>query len=136
MPMQDLTKKAFATLARFLVTFALILFLAAWTVAYWQGWLFLAVFSVAVIAITYDLAHNDPQLLARRLNAGPGAEKSPKQKLIQLLAMVAFIVIVIFPPIDHRYGWSTVPPFVSVLGDLLVPLGFFIIFFVFKSNTY
>jgi protein-S-isoprenylcysteine O-methyltransferase Ste14 len=134
--MQDLTKKAFSALARFLITFALILFLAAWTLAYWQAWLFLAVFSVAVIAITYDLARNDPQLLERRLNAGPGAEKSPKQKIIQLLAMVAFIAILIFPPIDHRHGWSTVPPLVSVFGDLLVALGFLIIFFVFRANTY
>ena len=134
--MQDLTKRAFSTLARFLITFALILFLAARTLAYWQGWLFFAVFSVSVIAITSGLARNDPQLLERRLNAGPGAEKSPKQKIIQLLALVAFIAILIFPPIDHRHGWSTVPPFVSIIGDVLVALGFLIIYFVFKANTY
>src|SRR5580698_8227280 len=134
--MQDLNQKAFSALARFLITFALILFLAAWTLAYWRAWLFLAVFSVAVIGVTYDLARNDPQLLQRRLNAGPGAEKSPKQKLIQFLAMVAFIAIVIFSPIDHRHAWSTVPPLISVFGDLLVALGFLIIFFVFRANTY
>ena len=49
-PMQDLTKKAFSALARFLITFALILFLVAWTLAYWQAWLFVAVFSVSICA--------------------------------------------------------------------------------------
>ena len=91
--MQDLNQKAFSALARFLITFALILFLAAWTLAYWQAWLFLAVFSVAVIGITCDLARNDPQLLRAPPQRRPGAEKSPRQKLIQFLAMVAFIAI-------------------------------------------
>src|SRR5215472_3874856 len=54
---------------------AILVFLPAWTLDYWQGWLFSAVFVACTLAITLYLAVRDPQLLERRMNAGPGAEK-------------------------------------------------------------
>jgi protein-S-isoprenylcysteine O-methyltransferase Ste14 len=50
--------------------------------------------------------------------------------------MIAFIAMLVFPAIDHRYGWSTVPPCVALAGDILVAIGFLAIFFVFKENSY
>jgi protein-S-isoprenylcysteine O-methyltransferase Ste14 len=134
--MLDSTKKAFERLLTLVVSLALLLFLPAWTLVYWQGWIFLSVFSVSVLAITVYLARNDPKLLERRLNAGPTAEKEKRQKIIQFLAAIVFIATVIIPPIDHRFGWSAAPLWVSVIGDLLVALGLLVISLVFKTNTY
>lgn len=134
--MRDSTKKAFQGLVDLVIGLALLLFLPAWTLSYWQGWIFLAVFSVSVSAITAYLVRKDPKLLERRLNAGPTAEKETRQKVIQFFALIAFIVVVIVPPIDHRLRWYAVPPYMSVMGDLLVALGLLVIFFVFKANTY
>src|SRR4029453_4655430 len=40
------------------------------------------------------------------------------------------------PALDHRFAWCVVSvPFV-VAGDILVLLGFLIIFFVYKQNTF
>jgi hypothetical protein len=116
--MQDSNKKAFEGLVQLVVSLVLLLFVPAWTLAYWQGWIFLAVFSVSVLAITVYLMREDPKLLERRLNAGPGGEKETRQKTIQFFALSAFIVAAIVPPIDHHLGWSAVPPYVSVMGDL------------------
>ena len=118
------------------VALAALLFLPTWTLHYWQAWIFLSVFFVSVLAITFYLVRNDPKLLERRLKAGPRAEKEPTQRIIQLVATIAFIMIVVFPPIDHHFGWSTVPAYVSIAGDLLVFLGLLIIFFVFRENTF
>jgi protein-S-isoprenylcysteine O-methyltransferase Ste14 len=134
--MRDSTKKAFQGLVGLVISLALLLFLPAWTLYYWQGWIFLAVFTVSVSAITVYLVRKDPKLLVRRLNAGPTAEKETLQKVIQFFALIAFIAVVIVPPIDHRFGWSAVPPYVSVIGNLLVALGLVVIFFVFRANTY
>src|SRR5262249_8293050 len=38
--------------------------------------------------------------------------------------------------LDHRFGWSPVPPGVSIVGDVLVALGLFIDLLVFRANTY
>ena len=96
--MSDLNKKAFAGLLRMVVALAALLFLPAWTLHYWQAWIFLSVFFVSVLAITLYLVKNDPKLLERRLKAGPRAEKEPTQ-FIQLVATIAFITLVAFPPI-------------------------------------
>ena len=46
------------------------------------------------------------------------------------------MVMLVFPVLDHRFGWSPVPASVSVLGDVLIALGFLFIFFVFRENSY
>ena len=116
--MSDLNRKAFAGLLRMVVALAALLFLPAWTFHYWQAWIFLSAFFVSVLAITLYLVKNDPKLLERRLKAGPRAEKEPTQRIIQLVATIAFITVVVFPPIDHRFAWSTVPAYVCIAGDL------------------
>jgi protein-S-isoprenylcysteine O-methyltransferase Ste14 len=134
--MEDLNKKALVVLLRFLIVLAALVFLAAWTFDYWQAWIFLAVYSGSSVAIALYLIKSDPQLLARRMQAGPRAEKQNSQKIIQVVAMVAFIVALVFPAIDHRFAWSAVPGYVAIGGDILIALGFLVIFFVFRENTF
>jgi|SRR5271155_901363 len=131
--MKDLNKKPFGGLLRLLISLAALLFISAWTFDYWQAWIFLAVFSGSVLAITLYLIKEDPRLLKRRINAGPGAEKERSQKVIQTLALIAFIVMFVFPAVDHRFAWSRVPPYTFAAGDIL---GLVIIFLVFKENTF
>jgi protein-S-isoprenylcysteine O-methyltransferase Ste14 len=38
--------------------------------------------------------------------------------------------------LDHRFGWSSVPPYVSVIGDVLVAFALYFVFLVFKENTF
>ena len=128
--------RAFAGLLFLLVVMAAAVFIAAWTVDYWQAWLFLAVFAVASLAITLYLMKEDPELLERRVRAGPVAEHERGQKIIQSLASVAFIATLVVPGIDHRLGWSTVPAWAVFAGDALVALGFLVVFFVFRENTF
>src|SRR5215470_17994613 len=110
--MNDLNKRALGGLLRFVLVFAVLLFLPAWTLDYWQAWLLLVVFFGSALAITVYLMAHDPQLLERRMRAGPGAEKEPSQKIIQVVAASAFFLAILLPSIDHRFSWSNVPAFV------------------------
>jgi protein-S-isoprenylcysteine O-methyltransferase Ste14 len=132
----DLNKKAVWGLLRLAVTMGLAVFLSAWTIYYWQAWVFLAVFFVSVSAITVYLIRQDSKLLERRVKAGPGAERERSQKTIQLLASIAFIAVIIIPALDHRFRWSKVPLYISGAGDVLVALGLLAVFFVFRENTF
>ena len=38
--------------------------------------------------------------------------------------------------LDHRFGWSSVPPIVVVVGDVLVALGLGTAMFVVLQNSY
>lgn len=134
--MKDLDKKAFAGLLRLVITLTLLLFLPAWSLRYWQAWIFLAVFSLSSLMIGVYLMRNDPKLLERRTESSPFAEKERSQRIIQIFAITGFLATIALPAIDHRFVWSTVPPYVSIIGDLLVALGFLIIFSAFKENTF
>ena len=131
-----LARRALEGVAQFLLGMALLLFLPAWSLLYWQGWLLLALFAASVLAITTWFLKRDPALIERRLKAGAGAEKERSQKTIQTVASLALILLVAFPGLDHHFGWSPLSwPFV-LLGDALVLLGFAIVFRVFQENSY
>jgi protein-S-isoprenylcysteine O-methyltransferase Ste14 len=134
--MNDVARRALRSSLFGILALAALLFIPAWTLAYWQAWLFMAVFVCASGALTMYLAIHDPKLLERRMNVGPRAEKEPAQKIIMVLATLGFIAMLVFPALDYRFGWSPVPASVSVLGDALIALGFLFTFFVFKENSY
>ncbi|HTD41840.1 MAG TPA: isoprenylcysteine carboxylmethyltransferase family protein [Mucilaginibacter sp.] len=134
--MNNLGKKAFGGLILLVVVLGLILFLTAGTLNYWQAWVYLAIFFVSAGAITLYLLRKDTALLKRRLTAGPGGEKEKTQKIIQSIAQFAFIAFYLLSGFDHRYEWSNVPVLVVIVGDILVASGFYIVFVVFKENTF
>lgn len=134
--MKHLLLQTLQSLLLGVIVFALLLFLPAWTLNYWQGWLFIVVFLGAANAIGVYLSLNDPELLERRKRIGPGAETNRAQKIIASLIPVGAVVLLLVCVLDHRFGGSPVPDVVSLLGDALILLGFLIDFFVFRENTY
>jgi protein-S-isoprenylcysteine O-methyltransferase Ste14 len=134
--MSSLHKKAFGGLAILLLVMASLVFAAAGTLRYWQAWTFLAVYFAASLAITLDLIRNDPALLARRMSGGPFAEKEPAQKLIMSTTSLGFIGLLVLPAIDHRLGWSDLPGWAAIAGDVIMLLGWLGIFFVFRENSF
>ena len=113
-----------------------LLFIPAGTLNYWQGWVYMAVFIISSAAYSVYLAKHDPDLLKRRTEAGISYEKEPAQKIIIFFLFATFIVLVVLPPLDVRFGWSLVPWYVSIIGDVLVTFSFYIFYLVSKVNTY
>ena len=118
------------------LVFAALLFVPAGTFNYWQGWLFLVVFAASTQAIGVYLALNNPALLERRMQFGPGAEQRPAQRIISALTAAGFLVVIVFSALDHRFGWSPVPFWVSLSGDALVVLGLYITLLVLRENSF
>ncbi len=118
------------------IAMMLFVFVPAGTVRYWQGWLFLAVFLGASLAISLFLWRTDRGLLERRLRAGPGAETRGTQKLVQAVMGLAFVATLVIPALVYRWHGASLPPAVCVLGDGLVALGYWIVFRVFRANSF
>jgi protein-S-isoprenylcysteine O-methyltransferase Ste14 len=134
--MKALYARTIRASVRGFVVLAVLIFPPAGTLRYWQGWAFLATFTVCSAALTVYMALYDEKLLERRLRAGPRAEKETSQKIIMALVMLGFIAFLVFPALDHRFGWSPVPAYVSIIGDGLIALGFLFIFFVLRENSF
>jgi len=115
---------------------ALLLFLPARTIHYWQAWLYLLIFTGSSLVLTLYLMKNDPALLRRRMSGGPTAEREPTQKLIMMFASLGFVALLVVPALDRRFGWSDVPTYVALAGDILVAVGFYGIYLVYRENTF
>jgi protein-S-isoprenylcysteine O-methyltransferase Ste14 len=135
-PMDPLYRKAIAQGVAGLAVFLACIFLPAGTWRYWQGWVFLAIFSTLTGGFTVYLALHDRALLERRMNAGPQHEKESSQKIIVSLIILAFFLFMILPPFDYRFRLSPVSPYFSFVGDILIILSFLFIFWVLKVNSY
>ena len=134
--MKSLNARAWLALAVLAVVMALLLFVPAGTVRYWQAWLYLSIFFGAAALTTTFLMRKDPALLERRMRGGPSAEKQPTQKFIMLCTSLGFIVLLVVPALDYRLAWSMVPLAGVLAGDALVAVGFYFIFIVYKENTF
>ncbi|MDQ2798300.1 MAG: isoprenylcysteine carboxylmethyltransferase family protein [Armatimonadota bacterium] len=128
--------KAWFALIFTTIVMGLLLFVSAGTVRYWQAWAYLGVFFGASFLITLSLMKKDPALLQRRMSGGPMAEKEKTQKIIMFFASAGYIALLVVPGLDHRFNWSSVPPAVVIISDILTTLSFYMIFLVFKENTF
>jgi len=113
-----------------------LLFLPAWTLNYWQAWVFILVFMTSVVMIGLYLSLKDPALLERRKKFGPTQEQSPVQKIVISIGLLGLLSVFVFSALAHRFGWSPVPTYGALVGDALVALGLFIDLLVFKENSY
>jgi protein-S-isoprenylcysteine O-methyltransferase Ste14 len=134
--MSSLDRKAVRGLVILFLVMAAMLFGTAGTLDYWQAWLYLAAYFAASIAITLYLVRKDPALLQRRMSGGPFAEKEPTQRVIMMLASLGFIALAIVPALDHRFGWSHVPVPMVLGGDVVMLLGWYGIYVVFRENSF
>jgi protein-S-isoprenylcysteine O-methyltransferase Ste14 len=118
------------------VFFGLALFWPAGTFHYWQAWVFIFVFIFATMGPSLYLAVKMPDALQRRMKAGPFAETRPLQKVIIVGTIVSVAAVLVVSAFDHRFGWSTVPTTVVVIGNVLVFLGLTMAQFVVIQNKY
>ncbi len=123
---------------QFGVGFALIgvvLFLSAGTIDWWQAWVYLVVGVVACILPTLAITR-DPVLLESRAQGGPALEQRPIQRIIVVLTALPTIAAFVVPGLDHRFGWSSMPPWLSIAGDLLIVLSLWMVYRVFRENSF
>ena len=119
-----------------LVFFGLALFWPAGTFHYWQAWVFIVVFMFATMGPSLYLAVKMPDALQRRMKAGPFAETRPLQKVIIVGTILSVAAVLVVSAFDHRFGWSTVPTAVVIVGNVLVFLGLTMAQFVVIQNNY
>lgn len=115
------------------VSIAAFIFLPAWTLKYWQAWLFLALIFIPMLGIIVYFLVNKPDFLARRLNM---KEKLPEQSTIIKISFIPLMLAFILPGFDVRLGWSNLPVWLVLLSDLFAFLAYGMVFLVFRENSF
>lgn len=109
------------------------LFLPAGSFSYWEAWIYsITLIIPLMITLTYLVKH-DPGLLQRRLKL---TEKEKKQKRIVRIIRLPFILGFLLPGFDYRFNWSEVSTLLVIIANIMVFLGYFFIYLVFKENSY
>ncbi len=115
------------------VVLGIIFFVPAGTVRYWQAWAFMAVLFVPMLSFLLYYLRRDPQTLERRLRT---KETERPQKIVMALAYPAFLAAYLLPGFDRRFGWTSVPPALSVAADIVVLAGYGLFVLVMRENSY
>jgi len=135
-PTSDLHHRAWRATAIFLVVLLVVLFLPAWTLNYWQAWVYWLIYAASSIAGTAYLLKVDPALIERRLAVGPVAEQEGSQRRIMTFLSVCYVLLLVIPGFDQHWHWSDVPAWLVWLGQAGSILGYAMIFVVVRENSY
>ncbi len=126
-----------AQIAGMFLVIGLALFLAAGTVAWAPGWIFLGSFLAFTVAISLWLLRHDPGLLTERMTGIGKRDQKRWDKVFFALANVLFLGWLVVMPLDAaRFHWSHVPVWVQAAGGLLLGVAFWLFFLVFRANAY
>jgi protein-S-isoprenylcysteine O-methyltransferase Ste14 len=129
----QITRMVLARYFGALLLLAAMFFIPAGTLAYWEAWLFLAILFIPMAFVMLYLIKNDPALLERRMRM---REQQSTQKSLIGVSIAYLLVVFLLPGLDQRFGWSDVPVWVVLLSALLVLLGYGMIIWVFRTNSY
>ena len=89
----------------------------------------------ALSAFGYFYKH-DPQLVERRLQRGWRKESVPEQKIIMKFGFVIWLIGFLLPGFDHRFGWSHLPLWLTILSQAFVLGGCLMMFWALKANSF
>ncbi|KQH79141.1 hypothetical protein AO501_21425 [Mycobacterium gordonae] len=128
--------KIVASLLYGVVLYSVLVFVPAGTLHYWQGWAFVAIAMGLTTVSTVWLAVTNPAALRRRMRAGPRAEGRTVQKVLITLLFATSMGVMAFSAFDHRMGWSPVPVWVNVIGDVMIAVGLSSALLVVVQNSY
>lgn len=131
--LKSLKKGAIVRFALGFVVLGLMFFLPAWTINYWQAWVYMLVLFVPMVILVRYLYKYDPKLLERRMRM---KEKQKAQRLIIVLSFLFSLPAFIIPGFDIRFGWSNVPLIVVIIADVIVLFGYLMFALVLKTNSY
>jgi protein-S-isoprenylcysteine O-methyltransferase Ste14 len=131
--MKPILGKVIFRFSMLLVLMLLLIFLPAGTFRYWQAWVFAAILIFPMIFVLSYFMKFDPEFLLRRTQF---KEREKQQKWLVGLTTPVFLAAFFVPGLDHRFSWSAVPTGLVIAAELLILLGYLMIFFVFRQNRY
>ena len=116
-----------------MVLIGLLLFLPAWTWNYFGAWLFCGVLFVPILIMGAVMYAKAPELLEKRLS---NREKEKAQRGVIAFSGLMFVGGFVISALDFRYGWSSVPMWLTLISAALFLVGYGMFAEVARENAY
>ena len=115
------------------ISVALLIFLPAGTLSYWNGWLFIGLLFIPMFIAGIVMLITAPKLLKSRLKA---KEKENSQKDIVVISGMMFIIGFIVAGLDYRFQWMQLPNFMIITASIIFVISYIIYANVLIENEY
>lgn len=115
------------------VMVALMIFLPAGNLNYWNGWLFMGILFIPMFTAGIILMLKNPQLLKIRLNT---KENESEQKTVILLSGIMFLAGFVLCGFNYRFSWIVLPKWVIIGATILFLISYILYAEVLRENTY
>ena len=116
-----------------LILLAVMIFLPAGSLAYWQGWLLIGILFIPMTIVGIILMVKNPDLLRKRLDA---KEKEQEQKTVVALSGLLFIAAFITAGLNWRFGWWLIQDWVVWVSSVFFIGSYLLYAEVLRENTY
>ena len=130
------TKLFIQAITKFLLGFALVgllIFLPAWSLAYAQGWLLMAILFGPMFIAGIVMMFKAPELLRKRLDA---REKEKEQKAVLALSGLTFVAAFVVAGLNWRFRWLVLPFWVSIAAAVVFLAAYALYAEVLRENAY
>ena len=111
----------------------LLIFWPAGTLAFGKGWLLMGLLFAPMLVAGFVMLFKSPELLAKRLDV---KEKQSAQKGVLAFSGLMFIGGFVVAGLDHRFGWSQMPMWVTVAAAAAFLLAYALYAEVLRENAY
>ena len=129
----NLLTQALAKFFLGVIILGILIFLPAWSLHYWQGWLLMGILFVPMFVAGLVMLAKNPDLLRKRLNAKEQeAEQKTVVKLSGLLCITAFVVA----GLNWRFGWWVLPDWAVWVAAGLFLASYLLYAEVLRENTF
>lgn len=119
-----------------LVGLGLVLFGAAGTLAWAQGWAFLALYLCFTLATIGWLLRHDPALLRERMRPVNADQPAWDRLFIVTLLALCVVWFAVIPLDAMRLHWSHVPAWLQAAGGIALTASLVLFFVTFRENSY
>lgn len=114
------------------------MFVPAGSLRFWQGWIFVGIFTVFNTVFVAYFYRRDPRLLERRLQ---GKEPRREQKRFKMIWVPLWVCTLLLPGLDYRFGWSAnllggVPLWLTAVSLAIVIYSWVLVFQVLRINSF
>ena len=130
---KGLLKSALTKFFLGVVVLGLLIFLPAWSLRYWQGWLLMGLLFVPMFIAGLVMMAKNPELLRKRLNA---KEQEAEQKTVVALSGMLFVAAFVLAGLNWRFGWWVLPDWAVWVASGLFLASYLLYAEVLRENTY
>ena len=116
-----------------LLMVGVLLFWPAGNLMYINGWLFIGLLFIPMLALGAVLLIKAPDLLEKRLSA---KESEKTQRGVVAASGVLFVAGFVVAGLDFRYGWSDMPLWVVIVSAIVLLVSYALYAEVMRENAY